>query len=141
MRPIGERAGWTYGSSLSVRAHHDDFKLEAARPGSPETLSDTDVLRLRLQARRALLGGSLAVGGELTRETIHASYAVKGRDHGALFAELGRPFLDAVPARGGAHLSLRLDEDQGFGSRVSPRASVAFSPVPRLRLRASAGLG
>ncbi len=137
----GERAGWTYGSSLSVRAHHDDFTLEAARPGSPETLSDTDVFRLRLQARRALLGGSLAVGGELTRETIHASYAVKGRDHGALFAEYGRPLFDAAPARGGAHLSLRLDEDERFGSRVSPRASIAFAPVPRLRLRASAGLG
>jgi vitamin B12 transporter len=136
----GERAGWTFGSSLSVRAHHDDFTLEAARPGSPETLSDTDVFRVRLQARRALLGGFLALGGEATRERIHASFAAKGRDHGSLFAEYGRQFLDVAPARGGAHLSLRLDEDEGFGSRVSPRVSLAFSPLARVRLRASAGL-
>jgi len=135
-----EILGWSLGTSLSARAHHDDFMPDAADLSAPHTLSDTDVFRLRVTAHHSLLGGDLVVGAEAARERVHASYAVAGRDHGALFLEAARAFSNDAPARGGAHLALRLDSDEGFGSRVTPRASLWFTPVPAVRLRASGGL-
>src|SRR5262249_20437726 len=128
--------GWTLDSSVSVRAHHDRFAPDA---GAPSTVADADSFRLRLTARRDLLGGSLLLGGEAERETIRASFVSEGRDHGAVFLELARPFTLSASAKGGARFAARLDSDEGFGSRLSPRLSLWLAPLPGLRLRASAG--
>jgi vitamin B12 transporter len=133
----GTVGGFRLDATVSVRAHHDDFSPET---GAGSTVSDTDSFRARVTGRTELLGASVLLGGEAARETIRAGFADTGRDHGAVFLELARPFLSAAPARGGAHLAARLDSDEGFGSRLSPRVSLWFAPVMGLRVRASAGL-
>ncbi len=131
---------WTLMPSLSVRAHHDDFVLDRDDPAFYENRHDADRDMARLFARRPLLGGTLAAGFEEGREAIRSTnLGDHGRDRSAFFAEYGLPFDREHPADGGLRVGLREDIYQTFGSRFSPRAGLAATPLTGLRLRASAG--
>ena len=132
--------GWTLTPSASVRAHHDDFVLDRSDPSFYENLHDTVTSVLRSAARHALLGGTLAFGAEAGRETISStSLGSHGRDHGALFAEFARAWDPAGPSQAGLHAGLREDAYEGYGSRLSPYAGIAWDAAPPLTLRASFG--
>ena len=132
--------GWTLTPSASVRAHHDDFVLERNDPAFYENLHDTVTSLLRTAARRALAGGTFAFGAEAGRETISSTnLGSHGRDHGALFAEFARAWDPAASSTAGLHAGLRADAYEGYGSRLSPYAGVAWDAAPPLRFRASFG--
>ena len=132
--------GWTLTPSASVRAHHDDFVLERSNPSFYENLHDTVSSVLRAAARHALLDGTFAVGAEAARETISSTnLGSHGRDHGALFAEFARAWDPASPSPAGLHAGLRVDLYEGYGSRLSPYAGVAWDAARTLTFRASFG--
>jgi vitamin B12 transporter len=132
--------GWRLVPALSIRSHHDDYVLDRNDPSFYENLHDTDRYTATITARRPLWGGSLAVGGEAGREVITSTnLGHHARNHGALFLEYGRPFDASAPGLGAFRIGLRGDTDEGFGSRLSPRAGLSFAPVAGLRLRASTG--
>ncbi|MEO6323129.1 MAG: TonB-dependent receptor [Thermoanaerobaculia bacterium] len=132
--------GWTVTPSFSFRAHHDDYVLVRSNPAFYENRHDADRSTLRLFARHALLGGSLAFGAEGGRETIASTnLGAHGRNRGALFLEYGRSLLATRPGALNLDVGLRADSYEGFGTRLSPHAALSYSPSGRLRLRASAG--
>ncbi len=132
--------GWTLTPSASVRAHHDDFVLDRSDPSFYENLHDTVTSVLRTAARHALLGGSFAFGVEAGRESISSTnLGNHGRDHGALFAEFARAWDPAASSTAGVHAGLRADDYQGFGSRLSPYAGVAWDVAAPITLRTSFG--
>lgn len=132
--------GWTIAPSLAIRAHHDDYVLDRSNPSFYENRHDSDLSAARLFGRRALLGGTLAVGLEAGREAIRSTnLGARSRDHGALFVELGRPFDLGRPGAGSFRIGLRADAYDGFGSRLSPHASLSYTPTFGIRLRASIG--
>ena len=132
--------GWTLTPSASVRAHHDDFVLERNDPAFYENLHDTVTSLLRTAARHALGGGTFAFGAEAGRETISSTnLGSHARDHGALFAEFARAWDPAASSTAGLHAGLRADAYEGYGSRLSPYAGVAWDAAPPLRFRASFG--
>ncbi|HEV8266753.1 MAG TPA: TonB-dependent receptor, partial [Thermoanaerobaculia bacterium] len=121
--------------SVSIRAHHDDFVLDRARPSFYENRHDADASAARVYARAPLFGGTVAFGVEAGREAIRSTnLGDHTRDHGAFFAELGRSFGTASVSAG-----FRADTYEGFGSRLSPRLALSLTPVSGLRLRASVG--
>lgn len=133
-------AGWTLAPSASVRNHRDDFILERTDPSFYRNLHETDRTTLRLVARRPLLGGTLAVGGEAGRDTIDSTnLGDHARSRGAVFAELGRPFSAASPSAGGFRAGLRADRYDGFGTRLSPQLAAWASLGGGARARASVG--
>jgi vitamin B12 transporter len=132
--------GWTLTPSAAVRAHHDDFVLERSDPSFYENLHDTVTSSLRTAARHALLGGTFAFGAEAGRETITSTnLGSHARDRGALFAEFARAWEPASFSTAGVHAGLRADAYEGYGSRLSPYAGVAWDAAPPLTLRASFG--
>jgi iron complex outermembrane receptor protein len=132
--------GWTLTPSASVRAHHDDFVLDRNDPSFYENLHDTVTSLLRTAARHALGGGTFAFGVEAGRETISSTnLGSHGRDHGALFAEFARAWDPAASSTAGLHAGVRADEYEGYGSRLSPYAGVAWDAAAPLTFRASFG--
>jgi vitamin B12 transporter len=132
--------GWTLTPSASVRAHHDDFVLDRNDPSFYENLHDTVTSLLRTAARHALGGGTFAFGAEAGRETISSTnLGSHGRDHGALFAELARAWDPAAASTAGLHAGVRADAYEGYGSRLSPYAGVAWDAAAPLTFRASFG--
>lgn len=132
--------GWTLTPSASVRAHHDDFVLVRSDPKFYENLHDTVTSLLRTAARRGLAGGTFSVGAEAGRETISSTnLGSHGRDHSALFAEFARTWDPAAPSTAGLHAGLRADQYEGYGSRLSPYAGVAWDAAVPLKFRASFG--
>ncbi len=132
--------GWTLTPSASVRAHHDDFVLDRNDPSFYENLHDTVTSLLRTAARHALGGGTFAFGVEAGRETISSTnLGSPGRDHGALFAEFARAWDPAASSTAGLHVGVRADAYEGYGSRLSPYAGVAWDAAAPLTFRASFG--
>lgn len=132
--------GWTLTPSASVRAHHDDFVLDRNDPSFYENLHDTVTSLLRTAARHGLGGGTFAFGVEAGRETISSTnLGSHGRDHGALFAELARAWDPAASSTAGLHAGVRADAYEGYGSRLSPYAGVAWDAAAPLTFRASFG--
>ncbi len=130
--------GWTVSPSASVRAHHDDFVLERSNPSFYENLHDTVSSVLRAAARHALLEGTFAFGAEAARETISSTnLGSHGRDHGALFAEFARAWIPGSSSAAGLRAGLRADLYEGYGSRLSPYAGVAWDAARNLTFRAS----
>jgi iron complex outermembrane receptor protein len=128
--------GWTLTPSAYVRAHHDDFVLVRSDPSFYENLHDAVTDLVRAAARHALFGGSFAFGAEAGRESITSTnLGNRGRDHGALFAELAHPLGPA----GGVRAGMRADVYEGYGSRLSPYGGATWDALPRLSLRASFG--
>ena len=133
-------AGWSLAPSAAVRNHHDDFVLERTAPDFYRNLSETDRTAFRLVARRPLLGGTLAVGGETGRDTIDSTtLGNHARSHGAAFVELGRPFSTAAPSAGGFRAGLRADRYDGFETRVSPQLAAWAALGAGVEARASVG--
>jgi iron complex outermembrane receptor protein len=131
---------WTLTPSVSWRAHHDDFVLDRSNPSLYENLSDTTRLDGRLVARRSLLGGTAVAGLEAGGDSIDSTkLGEHSRRRAAFFLEYGRPFRESDPAAGGFRVGLRGDDDEDFGSHLSPHAGVYVAVAPRLTLRASAG--
>src|SRR5271169_1086647 len=116
--------GWTLTPSVSVRAHHDDFVLVRSDPSFYENLHDTVTSVLRSAGRDAISSTSLGS---------------HGRDHGALFAEFARAWDPAGSSQAGLHAGLREDAYEGYGSRLSPYAGIAWEAAPPLTFRASFG--
>jgi outer membrane cobalamin receptor len=137
----GRAAGWTLAASTSLRTHHDGFLADATVSTPAPTSADTDVYRAVATGRHALLGGTLLLGMDVSRENLHATNAIASRDHMSMFMELARPFDTDAPDAGGAHVALRHDADDGYGSRLTPRLSAWISPAPGVRLHGAAGLG
>lgn len=132
--------GWSLAPSAAVRNHRDDFVLERTNPSFYRNLHETDRTTFRLVARRALLGGTLAVGVEAGRDTIDSTnLGVDGRSRRAAFAELARAFSTASPASGGFRAGLRADGTEGFDTRVSPQVAAWAALGAGLRARASFG--
>lgn len=132
--------GWSLAPSASVRNHHDDFILERSDPAFYRNLHETDRTTFRLVARRPLLGGTLAVGGEAGRDAIDSTnLGDHSRSRGAAFVELGRPFSAAAPAAGGFRAGLRADDYDSYGSRVSPQLAAWVALGAGVRARASFG--
>lgn len=136
--------GWTFTPSLFVREHHDDFVLDRERPRFYENLHDTTSGAARLFGRRALWGGSLAIGVEAGRETISSTnLGSHGRSHEAVFLELARRLdtsrAEDAPGAAGFRVGLRADRYDDFGSRLSPQLAVHVVAARGIRLRASAG--
>lgn len=132
--------GWTLTPSAFVRAHHDDFVLKRNDPSFYENLHDTVASVLRASARHALLDGSFAFGVEAGRETISSTnLGSHGRDRGALFAEFARAWEPGTSSPAGLHAGVRADAHEGYGSRLSPYAGVAWDTARFLTLRASFG--
>lgn len=126
------------GGSLSVRTHHrrhrDRFVLVA---DDPELYQNRHLSRrtgLEVHAVVANgLPGQLALGGELTRESLVSSnLGDRVRDRGAGFGEYG-------VGRGAwsARLALRLDHHEGFGWEGSPSLSLGRQ-LPRGRVYVTA---
>lgn len=135
-------AGWTLVPSVFVRSHHDDFVLDRARPKFYENLHDATSGAARLFGRRALWGGSLAIGAEAGRETISSTnLGSHGRSHEALFLELSRAFdtsrAEGSPGAAGFRVGLRADRYDDFGSRLSPELALHVVAARGIRLRAS----
>jgi iron complex outermembrane receptor protein len=132
--------GWALAPSASVRNHRDDFVLERTDPSFYRNLHETDRTTFRLVARRALLGGTLAVGGEAGRDTIDSTnLGSHARSRWAAFAELGRPFSTASPSAGGFRAGVRADRYEDFGTRLSPQIAAWAALGGGVRARASAG--
>ena len=133
-------AGWSLSPSASVRDHRDDFVLERSDPGFYRNQHETDRTAFRLVARRPLLGGTLAVGGETGRDTIDSTnLGDHARARSAAFVELGRPFSTATPSAGGFRAGLRVDTYDDYGSRVSPQLAAWVALGAGVRARASVG--
>jgi len=133
-------AGWSLAPSASVRNHRDDFVLERTDPDFYRNLHETDRTAFRLVARRPLLGGTLAVGGETGRDTIDSTnLGDHTRSRSAAFVELGRPFSTATPSAGGFRAGLRVDTYDDYGSRVSPQLAAWVALGAGVRARASIG--
>ena len=133
-------AGWSLAPSASVRDHRDDFVLERTNPDFYRNQHETDRTAFRLVARRPLLGGTLAVGGETGRDTIDSTnLGDHARARSAAFVELGRPFSTATPSAGGFRAGLRVDTYETYGSRVSPQLAAWVALGAGLRARASIG--
>ena len=132
--------GWSLAPSASARTHHDDFVLERTNPSFYRNVTDSDRSAFRLVARHALLGGTLAFGGEAGRDAIDSTnLGDHDRARQAAFAELGRPFSTASPSSGGFRAGLRVDHWDDYGSRVSPQVAAWAALGKGLRARASAG--
>lgn len=133
-------AGWSLAPSASVRSHRDDFVLERSDPDFYRNQHETDRTAFRLLARRPLLGGTLAVGGETGRDTIDSTnLGDHTRSRSAAFVELGRPFSTATPSAGGFRAGLRVDTYDDYGSRVSPQLAAWAALGAGVRARASIG--
>lgn len=132
--------GWTLAPSLSARDHRDDFVLERTDPSFYRNLHDTDRSAVRLVARRPLLGGSLALGGETGRDAIDSTnLGRRTRTRSAAFVELARPFAAAAPSAGGVRAGLRADRHEGFGTRLSPQLAAWVGLGAGVKARASVG--
>lgn len=132
--------GWSLAPSASVREHRDDFVLERTDPDFYRNLHETDRTAFRLVARRPLLGGTLAVGGETGRDAIDSTnLGDHARSRSAAFVELGRPFSTATPSAGGFRAGLRVDTYEDYGSRVSPQLAAWVALGAGVRARASTG--
>jgi vitamin B12 transporter len=135
---------WTLTPSAFLRGHHEDFVLERAAPSSSESLHDSVTGLLRVAARHALFGGSIAVGAEAGRETIASTtLGDHGRNRGAVFVEVARAWSggagDGAADAGGFRVGLRADGYEGYGGRLSPYAGIVENVLPRLALRTSFG--
>ncbi|AWV06834.1 TonB-dependent receptor [Marilutibacter maris] len=77
-----------------------------------------------------LLKDDLALGTPKTARNSH-------RNSAALYAELGLPLLDNLQA----DVALRYDDPQDYGSRVSPKLGLKWSPHESFTFRATAATG
>ena len=92
--------GWSLAPSASVRNHRDDFVLERTDPDFYRNLHETDRTAFRLVARRPLLGGTLAVGGEAGRDTIDSTnLGDHARSRTRRLRRAGAAVLDGLPFR------------------------------------------
>ncbi len=128
---------------LSVRYTRD--RPEYADPDDPFfTSSTTDARRVggRLAATATWGANRLAAGVDYERTQVfnesNFGAALDGETARtfAVFAEDRLTFLDG---RLVATLGARWDDHSAFGSAFSPRATVAWRPIPSLKLRAAAG--
>jgi iron complex outermembrane receptor protein len=131
---------WVVTPSVSYRGHHDDFVLDRDRPAFYENVHDTETALARVVGRRALLGGTVALGAETGSERIEsATLGDHSRGRQALFGEWARPFRTAEPESGGLRLGLRWDRYEDYGSRFSPLASAWVAAGSEVKIRASVG--
>lgn len=141
-----QASGLSVEPRLAFRRHDDDFRLERGEPDGPRNVHRNTqaggelVATYRSEATPAGGERSLVLGAEAYRDRLESTnLGERVEDRGALFAEAAVSRAGTPAGRLSGTLGVRADRHEGFGTVVSPSASVAMDPSERVRVRGAAG--
>ena len=157
---LGAEVDLSTSWSLHLTTSYSEYRFDARRLETPvgttdgeltESNVDTDVWNFDALAEgliRALPGGDLrlAVGGSFRKENVHPVFSegLPERDVKAAFGELFIPLFGADNRRAGLEalelsLAARYEDYSDFGSDVTPKFGLRWSPIQGLSLRGTYG--
>jgi outer membrane cobalamin receptor len=133
---LGTGAGWSWRLGESYRTHGDHFIFNQTNPALSDNRHRSHAVLATFTGSRPAWGGTATVGveggGDWIRSTNlgnHSTSRVSG------FGEWRRPIAKTAQL----DATLRVDRYDEFGASWSPSLGAGWWPVPRVRLRASAG--
>lgn len=135
-RRFGTVNGWSLVGRTSYRTHGDRFVFTRVDPGLSDNRHRTHAVIGSLTASHTIGAGALTAGVEGGGDWIRSSNL---GDHAVSRVSVFGDWRQAITPRVHLDAGLRLDEYSEFGSSWSPSVGVGWSPVARVRLRASAG--
>lgn len=128
---------WVAVVKGQVRAHHDHFRWDIARPGFAENRHQTEAGEFTASIERSLAHGVRATGGISAGRDEITSSNLKDHDYTrtSVFGEVLAPVTTRATVQGG----VRIDRYSNFGQSVSPSVSMAAHVTPDLRLHVATG--